>query len=102
MAKTREELYTILTALLGSSNVYYQPPESIKMRYPAIVYSRSNMKNEFADNGIYSRLNAYEITVVERNADSVIPDKLIALPYCKFDRAFVSDNLYHNVFTLYF
>jgi hypothetical protein len=29
-------------------------------------------------------------------------DDILALPYCQFDRSYVSDNLNHFVFTLYF
>ena len=46
MAKTREELHELLVSVLGSRNVYFQPPESIRMQYPAIVYARNNMQNK--------------------------------------------------------
>ena len=35
----RLDLQALLEDLLGSRNVYYQPPESVKMNYPAIVYA---------------------------------------------------------------
>ena len=43
--KTRLELDEELVKILGSKNVYFQPPESLKLNYPAIVYSLSNISN---------------------------------------------------------
>ena len=38
MAETKQEkLGKALIELLGSNNVYFQPPESIKIDYPCIV-----------------------------------------------------------------
>ena len=37
--KNRIELQTLLEELLGSKNVYYQPPNNLSMSYPAILYS---------------------------------------------------------------
>ena len=34
----RNDLQKLLVEVLGSKNVYFQPPESVKMKYPAIVY----------------------------------------------------------------
>ena len=36
---SRLKLQELLEKLLESKNVYYQPPESKKMEYPAIKYS---------------------------------------------------------------
>lgn len=83
-------------------NVYFQPPESIKMNYPAIRYSIKNIDTKFAANGIYAKKLCYEIIVIDKNPDSVIPEKLLQLPYCSFDRYYVADNLNHYVFTLYY
>ena len=102
MAKSREELNLLLTSVLGSSNVYFQPPESIKMRYPAIVYSRSEIRNTYANDAPYSQERAYEIIVIDKDPESKIVDKISLLPFCRFNRHYKSDNLNHDVFTLYF
>ena len=52
---SRPNLQTKLEQILGSRNVYFQPPESIKLNYPAIVYKRSNIQNTFADNEVYKQ-----------------------------------------------
>lgn len=97
---SRLELQTLLEEILGSSNVYYQPPESVKMSYPAIVYSLKNMKNNFANNSVYTQYTDYEIIVIDKDPDSEIVSKISKLPLCMFDRTYVSDNLNHTVFTL--
>lgn len=98
----RLDLQTILEQLLGSRNVYYQPPESIKMSYPAIVYERENIRNNFANNSVYKQAHAYKVTVIDYDPDSEIVEKVSALPMCSFSRHFPSDNLNHDVFTLYY
>lgn len=101
MAK-RLELQSLLEGILGSRNVYHQPPASIKMKYPAIRYNRKSMTTHHANNGIYLSMTEYEVILIDENPDSVFVDKLAQLPYCKFDRQYASDNLNHYVFTLYF
>jgi hypothetical protein len=102
MSKNREELHRILVDILGSRNVYFQPPESIKLKYPCIIYERSYIQTVKADNTKYIEIKEYTVTVIDEDPDSEIPDKLIKLPYCSFSRHFVYDNLNHDVFTLYF
>lgn len=99
---SRLDLQTFLENLLGSRNVYYQPPESIKMSYPAIVYERDNIRNDFANNFVYMQLHSYQITVIDYDPDSEIVKRVSALPMCSFSRHFVSDNLNHDVFRLYY
>lgn len=98
----RLKLHETLCDILGSRNVYFQIPESIKMKYPAIRYSRTNIKNDHADNNVYKQSNAYQIIVIDEDPDSEIPEKISLLPMCRFDRHYVSDNLNHDVFLIYF
>lgn len=86
---------------LGSRYVYYQPPASVQMHYPAIVYSRRDIANEFANNGVYKQDHSYEIIVIDEDPDSVVVERVSMLPNCRFDRHYQSDNLNHDVFTIY-
>lgn len=97
----RPDLQTMLEELLGSRNVYYQPPASVKMKYPAIVYSRSDIDNRFANDSVYIQSHFYELTVIDDDPDSEIVEKVSKLPACRFNRHFTSDNLNHDVFTIY-
>lgn len=102
MQSRRLELQALLEELLGSRNVYFQPPASVRMQYPAIVYSRSQIEDEFANNLVYKRAVAYEITVIDKNPDSEIVEKVSFLPLCKHNRHYTADTLNHDVFTLYY
>ena len=72
------------------------------MQYPAIVYSRKDIQNTFSDNKVYAQTVAYEVIVVDKNPDSIYVKRISMLPMCSYDRHYVSDNLNHDVFTLYF
>lgn len=98
----RLDLHETLCNILGSRNVYFQPPESVKMQYPAIKYSLSNMKNNHANDKVYTQSRSYQIIVIDKSPDSMISDKISQLSYCKFDRSYVSDGLNHYVYTLYY
>ena len=98
----RLKLHEVLCGVLGSRNVYFNPPESVKMNYPAIIYSRKAIDNLYADSIVYGQMSVYEITVIDGDPDSEIVGKVSRLPSCRFDRHFVSDNLNHDTFTLYF
>ena len=98
----RLELHSVLQELLGSSNVYYQPPESIKMQYDAIRYSKKNIVSKYANDRKYSMMDCYEVTVISRLPDNPVIKKLLSLPYCSYDRHYVADNLHHDVLTIYY
>ena len=100
--KSREELHEKLVDILGSRNVYFQPPETIKLKYPCIIYERTYIRTTKADNIDFFKNKEYMVTVIDKDPDSEIPEKLLALPYCSFNRHFVVDNLNHDIFTLYY
>lgn len=96
----RIQLHNLLVDILGSTDVYFQPPSTIKMKYPCIVYNLSDIDSRFADNIPYLHKRRYSITVIDRDPDSSIRDKMTYLENCSFERGFTSDNLYHYVFNL--
>jgi hypothetical protein len=98
----RLELHVILESILGSENVYFQPPATIQMVYPCIVYRRDSIQTRFADDNPYSHKKRYQVTVIDRNPDSDIPDKVADLPMCSSERFYVADKLNHDVFNLFF
>lgn len=97
---SRLELQTMLENLLGSQEVYFQPPASVKMQYPAIVYFRSKIDNAHADDEVYKQSLEYEVTVIDRDPDSEIVMKVSRLPRCRHERHYTADGLNHDVFTL--
>ena len=98
----RLDLQSLLEELLGSRNVYYTPPESIKMQYPAIRYSKKKIESVHADDSKYLMRDCYELIVISRTPDHPVIKQLLALPYCGYDRPYVADNLYHDVLTIYY
>lgn len=98
----RLELHEILCGFLGSRNVYYQPPESLKMQYDAIRYSLNTVNSRFANDGRYKNMKRYELLVISRKPDPKVVDKILGMAYSSLDRVYVSDNLYHYSITLYF
>lgn len=94
----RINLNSVIAEILGSSNVYYDPPASIKMKYPAIRYTIDSAKESKAENIKYSVFTRYSCILIDKNADSEIFKKLLFSPYFHFDRHYVADNLHHFVF----
>lgn len=85
----------------GDTHVYFQPPASVKMKYPAIVYSRERIDNKFADDIPYLQRTAYSVTVIDKDPDSEIVKKVSQLPMCRHNRHYKRDNLNHDNFTIY-
>ena len=97
----RVKLSEMLHNALGSENVYFDPPESVKMKYPAIVYSREKINTSNADNKKYFVYDRYEVTFIRKDPDSDVLDKLLDMPYTEHVRDFTSQDLYHDIFTVY-
>lgn len=84
-------------------NLYFNPPESTKLKYPCIIYNRENGDSKYADDKLYRYIVSYTVTVIDRNPDSEIPMKIQeAFELCQFERFFVSDNLNHWVLRIYY
>jgi len=98
----RSELQTLLRAILGTDHVYFQPPANVQLQYPCIIYHRDFANTAFADNDPYHYTKRYMVTVVDRDPDSVIPDKVANLPMCVVNRFYTADDLNHDVFNLFF
>lgn len=99
---SRLKLQETLEELLGSKNVYYQPPETVKMVYPAIKYSLNDVDKKYANDKGYATTKRYEIIVIDKKPDNPVIAKLLALPMCSYSRPYKADNLNHDVLTLYF
>ena len=98
----RLELQTLLETLLGTRNVYFQPPETVKMVYPCIIYSRDNNVTNFADNNPYKYQFRYQLILVDKNPDCNLIGAITSLPLCKFQRHYTKDNLNHDVYNIYY
>ena len=104
----RESLQMKLEAIIGieepngDKHVYFNSPSGHNMVYPAIRYSLKIINGSYANNSVFLQQKAYELTLIDRNPDSEYVEKILQLPYCKFDRFYTADNLNHWTFTLFY
>ena len=100
---SRLELHEEFCEVLGTRNVYFQPPESVKMQYDAIRYKLGGKDVKRANNKLYLSTNQYEGVVITRDPDTTIPDRMLKrFEMCSFGRPYTADNLNHYPFTIYY
>lgn len=98
--RTREDLRIKLAAALGSDHIYYQPPG--RLEYPCIVYEKADYDIKYANDIKYAKKVRYTVTFIHRDPDDIqIINNILNFNYCSYNRRFISDNLYHDVFDLY-
>lgn len=98
----RLDLQAKFEEILGSRNVYFQPPASLSMQYPAIVYSFKEVRTRSANNSAtYIMSPGYEGILIVKEPDVEYLQKILQIPYCRFDRYYRADNLHHYTFTIY-
>lgn len=104
----RRKLHNALCDILSCPDqgpecrVYFQPPTSVKMKYPAIVYALNDIDNAFADNMVYLSARKYSVTVIDSDPDSSLVGKVASMSTSKFNRHYTKDNLNHDVFEIFF
>lgn len=81
-------------------NVYFQPPASLQMSYPAIRFKVADRKNKFGNDVVYGQSHYFEVTVIDFDPVSEVFDKVSMLPTAKFNNAYSADGLNHQVFTI--
>ena len=98
----RKKLDDALVEILGSDNVYFQQPSTIKMKYPCVRYSLDGIKILKADGINYKKFYRYRAVLMDYDPDSEYVDKLVDIPYySSMGQPYVSDNLHHWTFTYY-
>lgn len=99
----RIELNKKFRKIPGVKAVYFQPPADVKIQYPCIIYNRDAGYTRYADDKLYYHKRRYTVTVIDPDPDTDIPDTLLkTFSLCSPDRDFISGNLNHYVFTLYY
>jgi hypothetical protein len=98
----RLEFHALLEGILGSEQVYFQPPTGQSMEYPCIVYERDNADVKRADNIGYHFQQRYQVTYIARDPDSELIESLSVLPLSSFNRHFATSGLNHDVFSIYY
>lgn len=98
----RLALHEKLVEILGSENVYYQPLPSIKLSYPCIIYERNPGDPMYADNQKYIKANRFQATLIARHPEDPTRTKLEDLLFSRHMTRQVTDNLYHDIFDVYY
>ena len=100
---SRLSLQSELETILGSEFVYYQPPESIRLTYPCIIYRKINWHTRHADDKLYKMMPQYELIAIDKDPEADWDVKLLTnFKYIRFVRSYTADNLNHWVFELYY
>lgn len=100
---SRAQLHEQLCSVLGSRHVYFQPPESVKLSYPCIVYSFTGLDSAKADDRSYLLTNQYSVLLITKDPENSLTKSLaMAFPMIRHSRHFISDNLQHDEYTLYY
>ena len=104
MEVNRLELSDLLSSIMydcgEEPHLYFQPPESVKLEYPCIVYHLRTMTAKYADDKPYTINIGYDITYITRSPASQVPTRLVKEPMFGFDRYYPADNLHHYSYTM--
>lgn len=101
--RSRESLQARLEQILGSRNVYFAPPETVKIKYPCFVYNYQRFSTRKADDKTYTAYPHYEVTYISKDPDSGMINRMLdEFEMCSHTASFMSDNLNHDRFDLYF
>lgn len=98
----REYIDTLLRSLTGVNKVYFQPPATVSLKYPCVIYTFSNYERWFADDKALFSWPEYEVTLIDRDPESEIHRQIMLLDqdsgnncYVSFQRFYTADNLNH-------
>lgn len=99
----RIKLHEELCEILGTRHVYFNPDTNVRMKFPCIIYNTSVGRAHNADNQNYLFCDSYNVTVVDQDPDSQIPDAVLK-HFRKIRRGspFIADGLHHSPFVLYY
>lgn len=97
---TRSDLSATLKAL-GIRNVYFQPSESVQIKYPCLIYHLDDIAAEPADDMGYKLNTAYQLVYVTKSPTEQMVHKLAMLPKCTFERFYTADELNHYVYRIF-
>lgn len=103
-----------LRDLLGTDEVYFQTSSDAGLEdepyiftginYPCFIVKRTSAYQPKANDKTYLFRPAYEVTYINR--DEPDPEMLYEVgqrfPLCNYQRHFISDNLHHDVWTIYY
>lgn len=102
--KHKNDVGDILSNVIGDEDlVHFQPSESIKLTFPCILFKFEGFKDFFANDGRHMLREKYSVTHVYQNPEADLKEEILsAFLFASFDRQYIADNLYHDVYTIYY
>ena len=104
MESKRLELHETLCGIInitepnGDRHVYFQPPESVQMKFPAIRYELDDIDIKHANDRLYLKTPGYSVTLIDTKPNSRYVDLILDIPRCRFVTSYRADNLNHFKF----
>lgn len=107
---SRLDLHSEFKSLLGTSSkignearCFFQPPESLKLTYPCIIYSRERPDVTRADNLMYRRVHRYAVNYLTFDPDDSMIDTIEShFPMCRLVRVNTLNGLNHYHYDLFY
>lgn len=81
-------------------NTYFQPPPTVRLKYPCFVYRKTKLETVNADNAPYILHTRYTVTYIDHNPDSGIPEMLAMTSGFTHEGQITKDNLYQDTFSV--
>lgn len=101
--RRRLEFHERLCTILGSRNVYFQPPATVKLKYPCIIYSLGEEQVNYADNQGYLTCDSYRVQIIAKDPTFELFETFKSKwQYVRAGAPFTADNLNHHNYTVYF
>lgn len=101
----RRKLQTELETILGSKHVYFQPPPNTAIKYPCFIYERYTPFTMNADDTVYRIIGHYSITYIDSNVERAMAMQtkiLSTFQHISIERNYISDNMNHDIYNLYY
>lgn len=104
MEASRRVIQDILSGVMEECgeepHVYFQPPESIKLVYPCIIYHISNIDTLYSSNLPYAHFISFETKYISKDSTSKVPNRLLKLPRSRFNTYYTAEKLHHYSYTI--
>ena len=99
--RTYRDLLHLLQKAVDHNRVYFQPPENLKIGYPAVIFHLSKVKLDHADDVPYKGAREYSVTLITKEPEPEVLDEILKIPYTTLDNTYIADGMNHFVFTTY-
>ena len=116
MERRSDLLIQELKDLLGTDEVYFQPSAEAEIgqngeryiftgiEYPCFIIQRTISYQPKANDKTYLFRPSYEVTYINRDEPDpeMVTVVMTHFQLCRYERHYISDNLHHDVFMIYY